>query len=319
MRVAFSTFADPGEFAAMLNPSRVELVPFGRGRFTAELATVEAFRIRLRRTNESLPRLAHVQHPPDRAYFGFLADEASAPVVIDGMSVSADAVFQFCPAASSNQHSRGPIRWATISIDRGGLDAMSPDIAEQVAKACGGSRVVIPGNSAMRSLRRSHAEAVALAIQPSATLAEPEAARAMESHVVEALADCLADSEQMTPTPVQVRHVTVMQRFRELLDANLDRTLYLPEVCAALGVSHRTLSYCCQELTGMPPKRYFYLRRMHLVRRALRQCDRHATTVTKIATRYGFWELGRFSVQYKAWFDETPSATLRMESASMEH
>jgi AraC-like DNA-binding protein len=318
MRVAFRTFADPGEFAAMLDPSMVEVVPFGRGRFTAELATVEAFRIRLRWISESFPRLAHVQHPPDRAYFGFLADEASAPVVIDGMSVTADAVFQFGPAASSNQHSLGPIRWANISIDRGGLDAMSPDVAEKVAVACGGSRVVIPAKSAMRSLRRLHAEAVAFAIQSSATLAEPEAARAMESQVVDALADCLADSEQRRPTRVQVRHATVMQRFRDLLDVNLDRTLYLPEVCAALGVSHRTLSYCCQELFGMPPKRYFHLRRMYLVRRALQQADRHATNVTKIATRYGFWELGRFSVQYKAWFNETPSVTLRAESASVE-
>jgi transcriptional regulator GlxA family with amidase domain len=33
--------------------------------------------------------------------------------------------------------------------------------------------------------------------------------------------------------------------------------------------------------------------------------------VTDIATRFGFWQLGRFSVEYQALFGESPSTTLR--------
>jgi AraC-like DNA-binding protein len=60
----------------------------------------------------------------------------------------------------------------------------------------------------------------------------------------------------------------------------------------------------------MAPKRYLLLRRMHLARRALREAAPDTTTVTDIATRFGFWQLGRFSIDYRALFGEAPSVTL---------
>jgi AraC-like DNA-binding protein len=61
----------------------------------------------------------------------------------------------------------------------------------------------------------------------------------------------------------------------------------------------------------MSPMRYLWLRQMHFARRALRMADPAATTVTDIATSYGFWELGRFSVAYRSLFGESPSAAIR--------
>ena len=61
----------------------------------------------------------------------------------------------------------------------------------------------------------------------------------------------------------------------------------------------------------MGPIRYLTLRRMHLVHRALLRADASSATVTSIATGHGFWELGRFSVAYRALFGELPSETLR--------
>jgi AraC-like DNA-binding protein len=41
-------------------------------------------------------------------------------------------------------------------------------------------------------------------------------------------------------------------------------------------------------------------------------------TVTEIVTEHGFWELGRFSVEYRALFGESPSTSLRRPAGAIE-
>jgi AraC-like DNA-binding protein len=100
-----------------------------------------------------------------------------------------------------------------------------------------------------------------------------------------------------------------------VVEENPKEPLYIPDICKTIGVSERTLRMCCREHLGMAPKRYLVLRRMGLVRRALCRAIPDATSVTAIATRYGFWELGRFAADYQALFGESPSATLYRRSA----
>jgi transcriptional regulator GlxA family with amidase domain len=61
----------------------------------------------------------------------------------------------------------------------------------------------------------------------------------------------------------------------------------------------------------MSPQRYMRAERLEGARRALSQKDGQPTTVTGVATRYGFYELGRFAATYRNAFGEAPSETLR--------
>jgi AraC-like DNA-binding protein len=69
----------------------------------------------------------------------------------------------------------------------------------------------------------------------------------------------------------------------------------------------------CQEQFGTTPKRFLMLRRLHLAHKALRAASSSNASVTEIATRFGFWELGRFAVTYRDVFGETPSSTLQTQ------
>ena len=49
---------------------------------------------------------------------------------------------------------------------------------------------------------------------------------------------------------------------------------------------------------------------MHMARAALFDAEPTSTTVTPIAVSYGFFELGRFAMNYRKMFGELPSTTL---------
>ena len=141
-------------------------------------------------------------------------------------------------------------------------------------------------------------------------LANAEVARSLEQELILAMIACTTKGAEDDSLALR-HHQAIVRKFRALIEANVGNPLYLPEICAALGVSNRTLQRCCHEQLGLSPLRYLWLRRMHMVRRALTASAPVSGGVTETATRYGFWELGRFSVAYRALFGERPSVTLQ--------
>lgn len=123
--------------------------------------------------------------------------------------------------------------------------------------------------------------------------------------------ECQAIRVDVRPKTGRIYHDAILARFLEFLTVHPNRALYLPEICAGIGVAERTLRVVCEERLGMGPIRYLTLRRMHRVRIALLRAEASNTTVTRIAMDHGFCELGRFSVAYRSLFCESPSETLR--------
>lgn len=139
-------------------------------------------------------------------------------------------------------------------------------------------------------------------------LANPEVARALENAMTHAMVMCLTENARAEMSADNPRRI--MGRFDEFLAANISVPLYVREICAAIGVSQRALRTCCQEQLGMSRIQYLWLRRMHLARQALALATPGTSTVTRIAGDHGFWELGRFAVEYRALFGDSPSETL---------
>jgi AraC family ethanolamine operon transcriptional activator len=104
---------------------------------------------------------------------------------------------------------------------------------------------------------------------------------------------------------------TIVERAEQLLRNRAAEPLPIAHLSAMVGVSERGLRNAFRAVRGMSPKQCLTHLRLNEVHRALCDSRGHVMTVTDVATKHGFFELGRFAGRYKAVFGETPSTTLR--------
>ena len=90
----------------------------------------------------------------------------------------------------------------------------------------------------------------------------------------------------------------------------MDRPIYTEELCDALAVSASALAEAFRAVFGVSPHRFLKLRRMSMVRAALRAYEGPMPLVKSIALAHGFWHLGQFAHDYRNTFGEMPSETL---------
>lgn len=102
----------------------------------------------------------------------------------------------------------------------------------------------------------------------------------------------------------------LVQQAEALALASVDEPLHVSALCHVIGVSERTLRKAFHRVHGVPPCRHLRMLRLSNARQALLSADGTLTKVTEIAMSFGFAELGRFSVEYKKAFGESPSQTL---------
>jgi AraC-like DNA-binding protein len=124
----------------------------------------------------------------------------------------------------------------------------------------------------------------------------------------------VATVAEMPSTRANTSCHALVEHAEKLALADLDEPLHISALCRALAVSERTLRKAFHRTHGVPPCRHLRMLRLSQARRALLSADGNLVTVTEIATGFGFVELGRFSVEYRKVFGESPSQTLQRTS-----
>ena len=88
------------------------------------------------------------------------------------------------------------------------------------------------------------------------------------------------------------------------------------ELSAYSGVSERTLERAFLEHCGISPKNYLLALQLNGARRDLLAADPASSRVAGIASRWGFWHMSQFAMDYRKLFGELPSTTLKRSSGS---
>jgi len=302
--------SDPDDFQASLREVAINLLVTRRGNFRACLTRVELPHLYLLGAEENLARIAHLSLTGERTFVVF-PTRPHPPQVWGGLELGPRDIVLHWQSERIHQRTSGASHW--------GLIALAPEHFAAHGKTLTGSELVPqplgvvlrPSRSSAARLRHIHRQACRLADTKPGFVAHREVARALENDVLDALVDCVTTGAAEDHAVTRRRHADIMNQFEEVLALHLDGPMHMGELCAMVGVPERSLRGCCTEFLGMSPIRYIRLRRLNLVRTALRGSDPVTTTVADIARRYGFSELGRLAADYRAAFGETPSATLR--------
>ena len=101
-----------------------------------------------------------------------------------------------------------------------------------------------------------------------------------------------------------------VKRVLDYIHANLELAITLEDLVAVSGVPDRTLQRHFADNLGCGPMAYLQKLRFQAARNELTQAPPHAT-VTEIALKWSFGNLGRFSVTHRRMFGESPPQTLK--------
>jgi len=203
----------------------------------------------------------------------------------------------------------GPLSFALISLSiellarHGGDEALRGEVGfwEQRTwfRAPEATRMAV-----VRSVRRT----LAYMFDPDGPMTG-QALRQLQSELVEPFLWCILSNERR-PDGRQASAATIVRNVENWVDGQSPETIQIADLCRALRLSRRTLHRAFAETLGVGPAAYLTRKRLTAVRAELRRSDPLAINVTDTATKYGFWELGRFARDYRRMFGERPSETL---------
>jgi len=140
-------------------------------------------------------------------------------------------------------------------------------------------------------------------------LDEERVCKAIETQLLEAITQLFRPESAVTCSKPPAKRRQTFSRVIEYCET-LDEICTVPELAAAVGISQRVLELAFHETLGITPLKYLHRQRLNLVRRELINTGPDTSTVTEVAGRWGYSELGRFAVEYKRLFCESPSTTL---------
>ncbi|MBA2956093.1 helix-turn-helix domain-containing protein [Nocardioides sp. MAH-18] len=209
---------------------------------------------------------------------------------------------------------------ATLDDFQGAIAVLDPSLLDEIAEPSPGAGSTVrlvsldPSSASAADLwwrtycfvRDSTDAAGSEALSP---IFEQEARRLLGAATVAAFPST-ADVE---PTIEDRRdaHTRTLRRAAQFIEANAWRDITIKEIAEAAGVTIRTVQLSFRRHLDTTPTAYLRGVRLQYIHDELVANDPARTTVSEVASRWGFCNFGRFAAQYRTQFGELPAHTLR--------
>lgn len=242
----------------------------------------------------------------------YLSGSGDGPRYANGREVGEGALVRWTGGADLSLNVPQPGTWYALTIPAGAWGRLSekfPGLASDHGGPSSAAIDVAPERlQRLRAVLRGAADAVDAAGPEGLA---PAASRQLEwNALVEVLrATGGAQERSRGAGRPRISRLRVLGQLHDLLAARSSEPLYVADLCAATGLSERTLRHVVVEQYGMSPMRLLRSRRLCQLREALRDPANGGTRITVLAGRLGFWHMGQLAADYRRLFGELPSAT----------
>jgi AraC-like DNA-binding protein len=303
-------FRDFDEFSASNGVLDIEFLQLASAPVDSRMVRVALDRMVLMRGWENTPYLARSSTPIGTATLLFLL-EATGSCLWRGRPMNERSLLSYTSGADHVGRNTGGAVWGSIFFQAEAFaDASLALRGAPPVEHPNGAAHLEPAPAEMNALRNAVQQAFLVAESAPQLLENASVRRSLEEAIfAAAIAAVDPPHARKSPDGPLVSHHRVVCRAEDALAEAIDTPIYVGDLCKAAGVSERTLRNAFQSLYHVSPIRLLHLRRLHQVRRALR--DDAQASVTEVALRFGFGNLGRFAVEYRRLFGESPSHTLR--------
>lgn len=298
-------FATADEISAALRQGTFEVHPTRQGRYRGRLLHLETSDAAIQWGFHAEPTMS-LGLVPDGMFL--LRWGEGAPVRCNGQVIQ-DGVLAYGRGAEHQSRAEGPIGFCSLRVSE--LETLAAALAPGLA---------LPPDGGFRHLaaRAELDQLIGLLHQlheatraGGLSLEDPVARQGLRESLGAAVVRVLAGEQAERGDPAGPSASDLVRRVEAYLRQRRYQPVFLSELCAASGASEPRLRRAFLQVFGVGPIRYLRLRRLQMVRRALRTVPGDALTVGAAAARFGFFELGRFAGDYRAVFGERPSATAR--------
>ena len=284
----------------------IEYRQISKGGFLGSLSSVESQPYRLASVRFSGHLEIQGESPAGFMAFHFGRFETGR-MTAWGHELTDGDIVAFPPGSEIQYRSRGEIHNETLFVQKTAFEAACQSIAPRSKLLCDDFPSIHHCNPARYiGIRRKMREYVT-----KGTLHEEDA-----SWLVAAMIFLVGDAHSQTSreNPGNGYATVIARRARTYIEDHLDETIRLDELSSDIGVGRRTLQRCFSTQYQISPMEYINARRMNRARRELVSANPARSSVTRIALDNGFSHLGRFSVDYRSYFGESPRQTLASNS-----
>jgi AraC-like DNA-binding protein len=306
-----SILSEPGALAADLPCGSARAVPLRRGPMAVRIIGVGLGDVLLQ-TGRSTP-VALLGTVSRATVLLVLPLEGREAMTLNGLAVKPRCLAAFGAGARYEAASPGDCAWATVLLPAATAGALLGRRRLPPALRPGAHALLCASPAAWARAEALAHDACEVAAQDPGVFEVEEARRALRSAVLEAADELLASpaaDEPAVTRQARTAHRRLVRLVDDHVTASPARIAGVAELSGALGVSERRMRDAFAGVLGVSPSRYLRLRRLVLVRAALRSPRRSWPTVREAALAHGFWHLGRFSSSYRDAFGEPPSTTL---------